>query len=167
MMMVMMMNDNELLWCYGWLTKGVFPYFQPLPLLEILTIANHRHAMNKIWICAEPEFFLFLADKPLFHIKDQKLDEWCRRAFRALCNIQAGRLNFHLRFLTRFLMRLCVVLNVFKVNDKYTKKTFMIYSGVFITNFEHIECNLPFQLWTVICLFWSEMRMRKRSCFFS
>ena len=43
---------------YGWPTKGVWPYFQPEPLPEILTIANLGHAASRLWICAEPEFKL-------------------------------------------------------------------------------------------------------------
>ena len=42
--------------CCGWPTKGVYPYVQPGPLSEILTIANLRHASSRIWTCAEPEF---------------------------------------------------------------------------------------------------------------
>ena len=49
--------DELFLW-YGWPTKGVKPYFQPRPLSEILTIANHQHAASSTWTCAEPEFRL-------------------------------------------------------------------------------------------------------------
>ena len=38
--------------------KAFKPYFQPGPLLEILTIANLRHAASRVWACAEPEFRL-------------------------------------------------------------------------------------------------------------
>ena len=48
---------NCFLW-YGWPTKCVWPYFQPGPLSEILTIANLRHAASRVWTCAEPEFRL-------------------------------------------------------------------------------------------------------------
>ena len=48
----------ELFLWYGWLTKGVKPYFQPGPLSEILTIANLQHAASRVWTCAEPEFRL-------------------------------------------------------------------------------------------------------------
>ena len=41
-------DDNELFLWYGWPTKGVKPYFQPGPLLEILTIANLRHAASRV-----------------------------------------------------------------------------------------------------------------------
>ena len=51
-------DDDELFLWYGWPTKGVQPYFQPGPLSEILTIANLRHAVSKLWTCAEPEFRL-------------------------------------------------------------------------------------------------------------
>ena len=50
---------NELflfLW-YGW-PKGIYPYFQPRPLSEILTTTNFRHVMSRIWIGTEPEFRL-------------------------------------------------------------------------------------------------------------
>ena len=53
-----MMNDDELFLSYGWLMKGVEPYFQPGPLSEILTIANLRHSTSRIWTRAEPEFRL-------------------------------------------------------------------------------------------------------------
>ena len=51
-------DDDELLLWYGGPTKGVYPYFQPRPLSEILTIANLRHAVSRIWTCAETEFRL-------------------------------------------------------------------------------------------------------------
>ena len=35
--------------------KAFTPYFQPGPLSEILTIANLRHAANRVWTCAESE----------------------------------------------------------------------------------------------------------------
>ena len=35
-------NDGDFFLWYGWLTKGVKPYFQPRPLSEILTISNLR-----------------------------------------------------------------------------------------------------------------------------
>ena len=50
--------DNELYLRNGWLIKGFKPYCQLRPLLEILTIANLRHAKSRIWISAEPEFRL-------------------------------------------------------------------------------------------------------------
>ena len=50
-------DDDELFLWYDWQTRGV--YFQPGPLLEILTITNLRYAANKIWTCAEPEFRLW------------------------------------------------------------------------------------------------------------
>ena len=34
------------------------PYFQLVPLPEVLTIANLRHAASKIWTCAESDFRL-------------------------------------------------------------------------------------------------------------
>ena len=40
-------HDELFLW-YGWLTKGFYPYFQPGPLSEILTIANIRHVASRI-----------------------------------------------------------------------------------------------------------------------
>ena len=43
---------------YGWPTEGVYLYFQPGPLSEILTISNLQHATSRIWTCAEPEFRL-------------------------------------------------------------------------------------------------------------
>ena len=51
-------DDDELFLWYGWLTKGVSPYFQPGLLSEILTIANLQHAASRVWTCAEPEFRL-------------------------------------------------------------------------------------------------------------
>ena len=42
----------------GWSMKSVKPYFQPEPLSEILNIANHRHAVSRIWNCGEPELRL-------------------------------------------------------------------------------------------------------------
>ena len=51
-------DDDELFLWYGWPTKGVYPYFQPGPLSEILTIANLRQAASRVWTCAEPEFRL-------------------------------------------------------------------------------------------------------------
>ena len=38
--------------------KAFTPYFQPGTLSEILTIANHRHDVSKVWTCAESEFRL-------------------------------------------------------------------------------------------------------------
>ena len=43
---------------YGWTMKGIHLYFHPGPLLEILTLANLRHAANRIWTYAVPEFRL-------------------------------------------------------------------------------------------------------------
>ena len=51
-------DDDELFLWYGWPTKGIQPYFQPGPLLEILTIANLRHTTSRVWTYAEPEFRL-------------------------------------------------------------------------------------------------------------
>ena len=56
--MMKMINDEELFLRYCWPTKGVYFYFQPGPLSEILTIANLRHAASRVWTCAEPEFRL-------------------------------------------------------------------------------------------------------------
>ena len=42
------------LW-YGWPTKGVYPYFQLGPVLEIPIISNLWHAASRIWTFAEPE----------------------------------------------------------------------------------------------------------------
>ena len=36
----------------------LWPYFQPGPLSEILTITNLQYAASRIWNCAEPEFRL-------------------------------------------------------------------------------------------------------------
>ena len=44
-------EDYELLLWYGWLTKGVEPYFEPRPLSEILTITNLCHAGLFEWRC--------------------------------------------------------------------------------------------------------------------
>ena len=41
-------DDDELFLWYGWPTKGVWPYLQPGPLPEILTIVNTRHAASRI-----------------------------------------------------------------------------------------------------------------------
>ena len=49
-------DDDELFLCYGWPTKGIWPYFQLGPLSEILNMANLRHAPSRVWTCAEPEF---------------------------------------------------------------------------------------------------------------
>ena len=51
-------GDDELFLWYGWPMKGIYPYFQPGPLSEILTIANLGHAASMIWTCAEPELRL-------------------------------------------------------------------------------------------------------------
>ena len=51
-------DDDELFLWYGWQMKGLYPYFQPGPLSEILTISNLQHATSRIWTCAEPEFRL-------------------------------------------------------------------------------------------------------------
>ena len=40
-------DDGLFLW-YGWPTKDVQRYFQPGPLLEILTITNLRHAASRV-----------------------------------------------------------------------------------------------------------------------
>ena len=40
--------DGELSLWYGWPTKGVYPYFQPGSLSEILTITNLRHAASRV-----------------------------------------------------------------------------------------------------------------------
>ena len=39
----------ELFLWYGWPSKGVYSYFQPGLLSEILTIANLPHASSRIW----------------------------------------------------------------------------------------------------------------------
>ena len=57
--------DGELSLWYGWPTKGVYPYFQPGSLSEILTITNLRHAASRVWICAEPEFRLEVENEVL------------------------------------------------------------------------------------------------------
>ena len=54
-----MNDDDELFLWSGWPTKGVKPYFQPGPLLEILTIPNLRQATSRIWTCAETQFRLY------------------------------------------------------------------------------------------------------------
>ena len=41
-------DDDELFLWYGWPKKGVWPYFQPGPLSEILTIANLRQAASRV-----------------------------------------------------------------------------------------------------------------------
>ena len=41
-------DDDELFLWYGCPTKGVWPYFQPGPLSEILTISNLRHVASRI-----------------------------------------------------------------------------------------------------------------------
>ena len=41
-------DDDELFLWYGRLIKGDYPYFQPRPLSEILTIANLRRAASRI-----------------------------------------------------------------------------------------------------------------------
>ena len=51
-------DDDELFLWYGWPTKGVWLYFQPGPLSEILTIANLRLTASRVWTCAEPDFRL-------------------------------------------------------------------------------------------------------------
>ena len=51
-------DDDEMFLWYGWPTKGIWPYFQPEPLSEILTITNLQHAASRIWTCAEPKFRL-------------------------------------------------------------------------------------------------------------
>ena len=56
--MMKIMNDEELFLWYCWPTKGVYFYFQPGALSEILTIANLRHAASRVWACAKPEFRL-------------------------------------------------------------------------------------------------------------
>ena len=53
-----MMNWWIVFFWYGWPTKDVYPFFQPGPLSEILTISNLQHAVSRIWTCAEPEFRL-------------------------------------------------------------------------------------------------------------
>ena len=52
-----MMNDDELFLWYGWPMKDDQPYFQPVPLSEILTISNLCDT-SRIWTYAEPEFRL-------------------------------------------------------------------------------------------------------------
>ena len=51
-------DEDELFLWYGWLTKGVQPYFQLVPLSEILTIMNLWHVASRVSTCAEPEFRL-------------------------------------------------------------------------------------------------------------
>ena len=41
-------EDYELFLLYSRPTKGVWPYFQPGTLLEILTITNLRHTVSRI-----------------------------------------------------------------------------------------------------------------------
>ena len=41
-------DDDELFLWYGWPTKDVWPYLQPGPLPEILTIVNTRQAASRI-----------------------------------------------------------------------------------------------------------------------
>ena len=48
-------DDDELFLWYGWPTKGVLPYFQPVPLSEILTIAKIQHTASRVSTCAEPD----------------------------------------------------------------------------------------------------------------
>ena len=55
---MILIDDGELLLWYGWLIKGVQHYFQLGPFSEILTIVNLRHAANRVWTWAEPEFRL-------------------------------------------------------------------------------------------------------------
>ena len=64
--------NNELFLRNGWPTKGVKPYVQQAPLLEILTIAN-LHSESRIWTCAELEF-------RLYGIKLYRSDNHCNTA---------------------------------------------------------------------------------------
>ena len=51
-----------MIYCFcGRLTdKGVYPYFQPQPLSEILTNGYPWHVTSRIWTCSEPEFRICL-----------------------------------------------------------------------------------------------------------
>ena len=51
-------DDDELFLWYGWPTRGVYLYFQPGPLSEILTVVNLRRTVGRVWTCAEPDFRL-------------------------------------------------------------------------------------------------------------
>ena len=51
-------DDDELFLWYGWPTRGVYLYFQPGPLSEILTVVNLRRTVGRAWTCAEPDFRL-------------------------------------------------------------------------------------------------------------
>ena len=53
-------DDDELFFGYGWPTKGVYTLFPAWTIVEILTIANLRHAASRVWTCAESEFRLCL-----------------------------------------------------------------------------------------------------------
>ena len=52
------MWTGELFLWYGWPTEGV-ALFTAGTIVEILTVANLRHATSRIWTCAEPEFRLY------------------------------------------------------------------------------------------------------------
>ena len=52
-------------WWWWWIAFAVWltgemrlAYFQPGPLLEILTIANLQYAASRVWTCAERDFRL-------------------------------------------------------------------------------------------------------------
>ena len=47
-------DDDKLFLQNGWWTLGVYPYFQPGPLAETLTIADLWDPVRRVWTCAEP-----------------------------------------------------------------------------------------------------------------
>ena len=58
-------DDDEMFLWYGWPTEGIWPYFQPESLSQILTFMNLQHPASKIWICTKPEFRQYW--QPLHH----------------------------------------------------------------------------------------------------
>ena len=49
-------NDDKSFFRNGWPTKMLKSYFQPEPILKVLTNANTHQTASRIWTFEEPEF---------------------------------------------------------------------------------------------------------------
>ena len=95
-------DDDKLFLWYDSPRKDVWTYFWPWPLLEILTIANLRHAETRVWTCAEPElmfswmklyssnnhYIITFCSLNIRNTKNRKISNSCYRIkYNIICSI--------------------------------------------------------------------------------
>ena len=122
-------DDDELFLRNGWRAKGVKPYFQPGPLLKILTIASLQHAAGRIWTCAEPEHHILFSDSKF-------LTNFCSKAYFFL---------------------IIVLQDFFKLNNWFRRKGFalpFLKLWWFILTFAELFCTCHWNTYFFLVCFW-------------